>query len=298
VLRTPLRRSSLPGLRGDLHLKLESIQLTHSFKIRGAFNAALRHRARHPATPPPLVSASAGNHGRALAFAAERLGLRATIFTMRGAARTKIEAIRAHGADLRLEPDYDAAEREARRFAGEGGGVYLSPYAHPDVIAGAGTIGYEILEDLPEADAIVVPIGGGGLVCGVAIAAKAVSPGIEIIAAEAAASPVFTTALAAGRITEVTVADTLADGLAGNLEPGSITFDLVRRLVDRVVLVAEDEIALAIRALAAHEHLIAEGAGAAGLAAVLAGQIPVEGRHVVVIVSGGNIDLERLKGLL
>jgi threonine dehydratase len=295
ILRTPLRRSTLDGR--EVHLKLESLQVTHSFKIRGAYNAALRHQERHPGGAPPLVTASAGNHGRALAYAAEQLGLRATVFTMRTAARTKIDAIRAHGAELRLEPDYDATEPAAKRFAAETGGVYLSPYSDPDVIAGAATVGLEILEDLPDVETIVVPLGGGGLIAGVAIAARAIAPRVAIVGVEADASPVFTTSLAAGRITEVTVRATIADGLAGNLDPNSVTFDLVRRLVDRVVTVSDAEMAHAIRALVAGEHLIAEGAGAAGLAGVLSGKAQAKGRTAVVI-SGGNIDAERLTEIL
>ena len=303
VIRTPLVRSLwLSAETGaDVFLKLESLQITNSFKLRGAWNAAqmLLERLSPGEPPPALVTASAGNHGRALAYAAERLGLRATVFTPRDAPRTKLEAITRHGADLRAEATtYEDSERLAKQFAAATGTRYLSPYSHPDLLAGIGTIGVEILEDLPDADTIVVPVGGGGLISGVAAVMKAVSPGVAVIGVEAEASHPFTSSLAAGRIVEVEVGPTLADGLAGNMDPETMTFALVQQLVDRIVLVGEEHLAEGIRALVAHEHLIAEGAGAAGVGAVLGGRIDVRGRRVVVLVTGSNIDAEKLAEVL
>ena len=179
--------------------------------------------------------------------------------------------MRAEGADLRLCDDYDDAERCAKAH---GGAVFISPYAHPDVIAGAGTVGLEIVEDWPEVDAIVVAIGGGGLISGIAIAA----PSAAIVGVEAEASSPFTAGLAAGRIVEIDVQPTLADGLAGNLDPDTPTFGIVQAMVERVVLVSEDALRAAIRGVVRHERLVVEGAGSAGVAALLSGEIGDLGR--------------------
>lgn len=299
VLRTPLRRSEWLSHEtgGEVFLKLESLQPTSSFKIRGAFNAALVHRASDRATTP-IITASAGNHGRALAYAGERLGFRPIVYAPETAPRSKLDAIRAHGADLRLARDYDEAERQAKAHAASGAGVWLSPFSHPDIVSGAGTIGLEILEDLPAVDAVIVPVGGGGLIGGMGIAVKAIAPHAEVVGVEVEASHPFTDGLAAGRIVPIEVGPSLADGLVGNLDPDTITFDIARRVVDRFVLVSEDDLVAGLRGLVAHEHLIAEGAGIAAIAAVLAGTIDVRGRTAAVILSGANIDSERLKGVL
>ncbi|MGH9311812.1 MAG: threonine ammonia-lyase [Vicinamibacterales bacterium] len=307
ILRTPLRRSEwLSAIAGcDVFLKLESLQPTGSFKIRGALNAAVSHVERHGAAAPPIVTASAGNHGRALAYAAESLRLRLTVYVPRDAPRAKQDAIARHGADLKPVADYDEAERAAKRHAASGEAIYISPYANADVIAGAGTIAVEIFEDLPEVAAIAVPIGGGGLAGGIGLVAcaaeprpEAPSPRPQIIGVEAAASTAFTSSLAAGRITAITPGPTLADGLAGNLDAGSITFELVRDTVRRVVTVTEDELAGAMRGLAAHDHLIAEGAGAAAVAAIQAGKCDADRGPIVAILSGANVDLDRLVQVL
>ena len=213
-----------------MFLKLETLQPTFSYKIRGAFNAVLK-LAEARGEAPPLVTASAGNHGRALAHAARIAGLRLTVYVPSTAPRAKIDAIRDSGAELRTCADYDEAEVRAREHGADGRALFVSPYSHPDVIAGAGTIGLEILEDLPDVDSIVVPVGGGGLVSGIAIAAKAISDRVAIVGVEVEASQAFTKSLAAGRIVPIDVGPTLADGLAGNLDPDAITFDLVQRLV-------------------------------------------------------------------
>jgi threonine dehydratase len=298
VIRTPLVRSDWlsSATCADVYLKLESLQITNSFKLRGAWNAAraLLERLSPGESPPGLVTASAGNHG-GLAYVAERLGLRVTVFTPRGAPRTKLDAIARHGADLRAVADtYENSERLAKQHAAATGTVYLSPYSPPDLLAGIGTIGLEILEDLPGVDAIVVPVGGGGLIAGVAAVVREVSPGVEMIGVEAEASHPFTSSLAAGHIVEVDVGDTLADGLAGNMDPETITFDLVRRLVDRIVLAGEREIAQGIRGLLARERLVAEGAGAVGVGAALGGRLDLAGRRAVILVTGGNIDAATL----
>ena len=299
VLRTPVRRSEwLSRSDGaDVHLKLEALQPTSSYKIRGAFNAALRVRERAGAGAPQLVTASAGNHGRALAFAARALQLPLTVFIAKTAPRAKVDAIRAAGAGLRECRDYDEAEREAKAFAAGGGGLYISPYSHADVIAGAGTIALELLEDLPSLDAVVVPIGGGGLVSGIGIAMKALSPRTRVIGVEAAASSPFTSSLAAGHLVTIDVGDSLADGLTGNLDPDTITLDIVREVVDQIVLVEETALREALAGVVTQEHIVIEGAAAAGPAAILSGELKLEGT-VAVILTGANIDRERLVEIL
>jgi threonine dehydratase len=301
---TPLLQSAWLSSIADatVFLKIESLQLTSAFKIRGALNAALKLVEQAPASgggSPFVVTASAGNHGRALALAGERLGMRVVVFTPATAPETKKAAIRRHGAELHDDPDdYDAAERAARAFAAAEGAMYVSPYNHPDVIAGAGTVALEILDAMPALDTVVVPVGGGGLISGIGRVMKAAAPDISVIGVEAASSTPFAASLARGEIAEIEVHESLADGLTGNLEPGSMTFAIVREVVDALVSVSEGDLARAIRGLAAEEHLIAEGAGAAATAALLAGEAVMPGRRAVVLVSGGNIDLDRLRRVI
>jgi threonine dehydratase len=289
---SPIRES--PWLssiaRAPVLLKLESLQLTNSFKVRGALNA-IEQLTRRSASPT-VITASAGNHGRGMALAGERLGVHTIVFTPATAPATKKTAIVRHGAELRDDAvDYDTAERSAREHAARISAPFVSPYNHPDIIAGAGTVGLEILEQVPQLDVVVVPIGGGGLISGIAIAIKHASPRVRVVGVEVDASRPFSTSLAAGAITEIQVQPSLADGLIGNLEAGSMTFDLVRRYVDRLVSVSEPDLKRAIRGLTQEEHLIAEGAGAAATAAVLSQPILVPGERAVVLVTGGNIDL-------
>ena len=302
IRRTPLVPSAwLSAFAGaDVRLKLESLQLTNSFKLRGAVNATAAFLERHRGGSEPvgpIVTASAGNHGRAMACAAERLGLDLVVFTPQSAPRAKLDSIARHGADLRPAPTYEDSERMAKAFAAETGATFISPYSHPDVIAGAGTVAVEILEDWPDVDTILASLGGGGLVSGIAIAARALAGRVEVVGVETEASPAFHEALEAGHIVEVEVRATLADGLAGNMDPETMTFDLVRRYVDRTVLAPESAIADAIRGLFEEERVIAEGAGAAAVAALLA-RLPVAGRRVAVVVSGANIDAELLSKVL
>ena len=299
VRRTPLVASrwlSDAG-GGEVLLKLESLQVTHSFKARGALNAATQlvgAQGRHVT----IVTASAGNHGRAIAWAAEALGIRAVVFTPRNAPDTKTGAIRAHGAELRAIADnYEHAERLAQQQARETGAAFISPYSHPDVIAGAGTIGLELVEDAPDLDTVLVPVGGGGLISGVAIAVKALAPRIEVVGVEVEASCAFSAARAAGRIVPIAVGDTIADGLGGNVDPETITWPVIRDLVDRIIVVSETALRKAVRNLIAEDHLVAEGAGAAAIAAA-GGLAGIEGRRTAVLLTGANIDLTRLVSLI
>lgn len=303
VRRTPIARSDwLSDATGaDVCLKLESLQVTSSFKARGALNAVLalveRRRAGEPL--PCLVTASAGNHGRALAWAASRAGLRTVVFTPRSAPAAKLDAIRRHGAELRaVASTYEETEVLAKRFAAETGACFISAYSHPDLLAATGTIALEVVEDLPAVERIVVPVGGGGLLAGIAAAISMVRPDVEVVGVEVEASHPFAASLAAGRIVEVEVGPTLADGLAGNMDPDNLAFPIVQALVRRMVTVGERQLRDAIRGLVRYEHLVAEGAGAAGVAAVAAGRISARSGATAVIVSGANIDIDKLAGII
>jgi len=300
VLRTPLRASSwlAAAAAADVRLKLETLQPTYSYKVRGAFNVVLRLAEEYGATPPPLVTASAGNHGRALAWAAGEAGMQLTVYAPQHAPRTKLEAIRATGADLRPCRDYDDAERRAKEHAARGEALFISAYSHPDVIAGAGTVGMEIHEDWPDVDVIVVPVGGGGLISGVALASRGISNSTVVEGVEVEASSPFTQSLAAGRIVEIEVRPTLADGLAGNLDPDTITFDVVQRHVSRIAVITEAELRAAIAGVVLNERLVVEGAGAAGVAAVQAGKLDARDRRVAIVLSGANIDREALRTIV
>ena len=253
-------------------LKLESLQPTGSFKVRGAL-ATLT--ALEPGEP--IVTASAGNHGLAVAWAAEQLGLDVTIVVAETASPAKIDGIRRfpaarlvlHGAD------YDEAERHGLSLAGR----YVSPYNDPDVIAGAGTLALE----LPPVDTVVVPVGGGGLASGVALAA-----GARVVGVVPERFPAMRAALDAGRLVGIEGGETIADGLHGNIEPGSVTFELVRDRVADVVTVTEDDLLDAMRFLARRHGLVTEGAGAAATAAIRAGLVDTRGATVAV-VSGRNV---------
>lgn len=296
MLRTPIRHSPwLSQAAGaDVFLKLETLQPTHSYKLRGATNA-IQRLAESSAAIPSIVTASAGNHGRAMAYAAAHAGVSLTVYVPEHAPRTKVDAIRALGAELRPCRDYDEAERRAKADGARGPGIYISPYAHPDVIAGAGTVGLEILEDDPAIDTIVASIGGGGLIGGIAVAVEGRS---RVCGVEVEASPPFTTSFAAGRLVEIEVRDSIADGLTGNLDPDSPTFGLVQRLVERIVVVGEEDLRAAIRGTFEHERLVVEGATAAAIAAVRTGALNLRGQRVAVVLSGANIDTDKFVALV
>jgi threonine dehydratase len=303
VRRTPLVASAwLSDLSGArVSLKLESLQRSNSFKLRGAFNAVLARLERGDISErSTLVTASAGNHGRALAAAAEAFHLPLVVFTPADAPQTKLEAIRRHGAELRADcSDYDRAEIMAKTFARETGAAFISPYSDADVIAGAATVALEILEDAPDIDLFVVPIGGGGLISGVATAVKSIAPTTAVAGIELDVSHVFQDSIRAGRLVEIDAGPSIADGLGGNADPDTITFAIIQQYVDRIVTVSEDDLQRAIAGLAEFEHLIAEGAGAAATAALLGKRIDdIRDRRVAVIVSGSNIDRARLTACL
>ena len=289
--RTPLEHSRwLSAEHGrDVFLKLECFQLTGSFKIRGAMAklSALTDEQRSRG----VLTVSAGNHGLAVAHCSEVLGLEATIVVPESASRAKVTSIRRYPVTLiERGATYDDAERAARDLERESGATFVSPYSDREVIAGQGTIGLEILEDLPRVDVLVVPVGGGGLLAGVAIVAKAINPLIQVYGAEPLNSPTMTAALEAGCLVQMEEEPTIADGCAGNIEPGSITFPIIQRLVDGIILVSEESIRVAIARVAREDHVMIEGSAAIGVAAL---NDPVlDGKSVAAIISGRNISLD------
>jgi threonine dehydratase len=299
VVRTPLHRSEWLSrdIGAETFLKLETLQPTSSYKIRGAWNAALAMKDR--GDDRALVTASAGNHGRALAYAARSEGMPLRVYVPRSAPQAKLEGIRTLGAEVRLTSDYDEAERSAKDDAGRSGAVFISPYSHSDVIAGAGTIALEILEDCPDLSVVIASVGGGGLVSGLATALE--STDARVIGIEAEASCPFTQSLKAGRIVPIDVAPSIADGLVGNLDPDASTFDIVKRLVADIDVVSEDEILAALRSLVREDHLIAEGAAAVAIAGARRRRFPPSSdspQKIVVILSGANIDAEVLRRII
>jgi threonine dehydratase len=279
-----------PALGDGVHLKLETFQPTGSFKVRGALAALARAGA-----DGPVVTASAGNAGLGVAWAASALGVRATVVVAETASPAKVAALRALPVELiQHGADYDEAEAHALSLEGA---TYVSSYNDTGVIAGQSTIGRELDAQLPGPLTVAAPLGGGSLASGLGLWASG-RAGARVVGVEAERSPAMSTALAAGRITPFEVGDTLADGLAGNLEPGSVTFELVRDHVADVVQATEGEIEEAIRFLARAHGTVAEGAGATAVAGVMAGRVPHGDAPLVVVVSGRNIALPRLAAVL
>jgi threonine dehydratase len=294
--RTPLI-GSLPlaqaAKAAEIRLKLENLQPTGSFKVRGAESVVAAIAAG--GSGARLVTASSGNHGIAVARAAARHGLPVTILVGGSVSPAKLERLRELETDRCTVEifgrDTDDTEPEARRRHGLGAAVYVSPYNDPHVVAGQATVGVEILEEWPDVDTIVVPIGGGGLITGIGLWVKTISPTVRIVGVQPEASPPMYAYLGTGSAKRVVIGPTLADGVAGNIERGSITLRLAKRLVDEVVVVGEDAIAAAMRwAWSGPRHRL-EGSGALGIAAVQAGLLgSLAGRRVAVVVTGGNVD--------
>jgi threonine dehydratase len=297
---TPIELSRyLSELLGqDVFLKCENLQRTGSYKIRGAYYRMSKLSAEEKAKG--VVAASAGNHAQGVAFAARELGIKATIFTPVGVALPKLQATRAYGADVVLAGlNIIEPLRRAQEFADTTGAIRIPPFDHPDVIAGQGTVGLEIAEQVPQVTTVIVPIGGGGLMAGVASAMKqtATRDGrkIRIIGVQAENAAAYPPSLKHHKPVEVTVGPTICDGIAVQ-KPGTMNFDIIQSLVDEVVTVSDDDTARAILVLLERAKLVVEPAGAVGVAAILAGKIKTSGPTVVVL-SGGNIDpmiLERV----
>lgn len=300
VYRTPLEGSPWlsEAAAGDVLLKLECYQPTGSFKVRGALTAISHLTSDERARG--VVTASAGNHGLGLAYAASRLGVEATVVVPDNASPAKVAALQRFPITLlRGGASYDTAERKALDLSLETGAIFVSPYNDPWVIAGQGTIGVELLEDAPMLDRVIIPVGGGGLISGIGAWLKSINPSIEVIGVQSSASPAMERALAARELVQIPILPTLADGLAANIQRDSITFDLAMGLVDRIVLVSEEEIAAAVRGSFHELHLPLEGSAVVGIAAILNGHLTgLEGKRTAVIISGRNIAAERLCSLL
>jgi threonine dehydratase len=303
ALRTPLEPSpELAEATGaaEVRLKREDVQLIGAFKTRGAHNKVAIVASERPEAG--LVTASSGNHGIAVATAAIRHGMRLTVLVGRSVSPAKLERLRAlETSRITVElagNDTDDAEAEARRRDDAGLAIYIPPYNDPDVIAGQATVGVEILEDWPESDTILVPIGGGGLIAGIGLWVKAVKPGLRLIGVQPAASPPMYAYLETGSTDPMPIAPTLADGVAGNIERSSITWKLCRQLVDEVVVVEEDPIASAMRWAIEVPHLLLEGSAVLGIAALLAGSVEVEGRNVAVVITGRNVSPAILRSVI
>ena len=293
VVATPASLSaSLTELTGEpVHLKLEHRQTTGSFKLRGATNAVASLSADEKSRG--VVAASTGNHGRALAHAAKIEGLRAVICMSTLVPGNKIEEIRRLGADIRIVGrSQDDAQAEVERLVAEEGLVMVPPFDHPAVIAGQGTVGLEIVEAVPDAGTVLVPLSGGGLAAGIAAAVKGLGTKTKVIGVSMARGAAMKASLDAGRPVPVEELPTLADSLGGGIGlDNRLTFAMCRDLLDQVVLLSEEEIAAGIRHAYEQEREIVEGAGAVGIAALLAGRIEASG-PVVVLMSGRNIDME------
>ncbi len=299
IRKTPLEFS--PHLSrlfaANVYLKLENLQLTGSFKIRGAFNKILSltqdERMRG------VVTASTGNHGVAVAHALQTLGVRGIIFLPENASEAKLRDLRAYNVEIKFYgQDCVDAENYARRFAEENGMTYVSPYNDLKIVAGQGTVAMEIAEDLKKIDVVLVPVGGGGLISGIAIYLKSINPEVEIIGCQPENSRVMYESVKAGRIVDMESKPTLSDGTAGGIEKGSITFDIVKELVDDFVLLSEEEIKEGIRFMLDRHHMLVEGAAALSVAAYLKNKTRFQGKNVVAIISGCRISMEHIKEVL
>jgi threonine dehydratase len=297
ILRTPtLYSDTISKLTGkEVFLKLENLQKTGSFKIRGAYH--LLSQLSQSVTKKGVVAASAGNHGQGVAYASSLLKIPATIVMPEGASIAKQLATRSYGGKVILfGQDTDEALQYAQKLA-ENGAFFVHPFDNKQVIAGQGTIGLEILEDVPGVEAIIVPVGGGGLISGIATIVKKRSPRVKIVGVQSSHAPSVFYSLKKQKIVEMDVTPTLADGIALR-RVGEITFPLIRKRVDEIVTVQEDEIASAILMLMERKRVVAEGAGATPLAALLSQKERVGPRKVVLVISGGNIDVHLLDRII
>ena len=302
VLKEIIRETDMilaPNIRKgtNIYLKTENLQVTGSFKIRGSYFKISQLSDEEKAKG--VIACSAGNHAQGVALAATKSGIKSLICLPDGAPISKVEATKRFGEDVCLVKGvYDDAYNKAIELRDKNGYCFIHPFNDPDVIAGQGTIGLEILEQLPDADAVVVPIGGGGLIAGVAYTIKQINPNCKVYGVQAAGAPSMEKSIIDGEIETLSKVQTIADGIAVKT-PGDLTYELVKQYVDGIFTVTDDEIALAILTLLEQQTLISEGAGAVPVAAVLAGKIPdIEGKNVCCLVSGGNIDVTILSRVI
>lgn len=301
VLKDIIRKTDViaaPELNpdADIILKTENLQVTGSFKVRGAAYKISQLSDEEKARG--VIACSAGNHAQGVALAATKAGAKSLICLPDNAPISKVEATKKYGADVCLVPGvYDDAYNKALELRDTEGYTFVHPFNDEDVIAGQGTIGLEILEQVPDLDAVIVPVGGGGLISGVAYAIKALNPNVKVYGVQAAGAPSMVNSIKEGKIKRLASVTTIADGIAVK-EPGDLTFDIISQYVDELVTVTDDEVAAAILALIEQQKLCAEGAGAVSVAAAMFNKVPVAGKKVVCLVSGGNIDVTILSRVI
>ena len=301
VLKDVVRQTDIlssRGLKPDAHmyLKTENLQTTGSFKVRGAYFKI--SQLTEEQKKAGVIACSAGNHAQGVALSATRNGIKSVVCMPDGAPISKVEATKGYGAEVVLVPGvYDDAYQKALELQKEFGYTFVHPFDDEDVIAGQGTIGLEILNQLDKIDAIVVPIGGGGLISGIAFTIKNLKPNIKIYGVQAANAPSMYESIKQNKQITLDAVSTFADGIAVK-HPGDLTFEIVNKYVDDVVTVTEDEIAMAILSLMERQKIVAEGAGATSVAAVLSNKLPIIGKDVVCVLSGGNIDVNILSRVL
>ncbi len=301
VLKSVVRKTDMiyapklvPGT--ELYLKTENLQITGSFKVRGAYYKMSRLSEEERARG--VIACSAGNHAQGVALAAQKNGIKAVICLPDGAPISKIEATKSYGAEVCLVPGvYDDAYRKAISLRDEMGYTFIHPFDDPDVIAGQGTIALEIEEQLSDLDAVIVPIGGGGLISGIAFAIKSINPNVKVYGVQAAGAPSMRNSVRDGEIEELTSVSTIADGIAVK-KPGTLTYEICQKYVDDIVTVTDDEISAAILALMEQHKIVTEGAGAVSVAAAMFGKIDIAGKKVVCLLSGGNVDVTILSRVI
>lgn len=301
VLKDVARKTDViyaPKLKAglDLYLKTENLQTTGSFKVRGAYYKMAQLSAEEKSRG--VVACSAGNHAQGVALAAQKSGIKAVICLPSGAPISKIEATKSYGAEVCLvDGVYDDAYQKALQLRDEMGYAFLHPFNDEDVIAGQGTIALELVEQLPEFDVVLVPIGGGGLISGIAYTLKTLKPNVKIVGVEALGAPSMKNSVEHGMIETLSSVSTIADGIAVK-QPGDLTYDFCQKYVDEIVTVTEDEISAAILALMERQKLVAEGAGAVAVAAAMFDKVDLTGKKAVCVVSGGNIDVTILSRVI
>lgn len=301
VLRSVIRKTDLihaPLVNPDseIYLKTENLQITGSFKVRGAYYMMSQLTEEEKARG--VIACSAGNHAQGVALAAAKNHIKSLICLPDGAPISKVEATKSYGAEVcMVNGVYDDAYQKALKLKEEKNYTFVHPFDNEDVIAGQGTIGLEILEQMPDVEAVIVPIGGGGLISGVAFAIKNLNPNIKVYGVQASGAPSMRNSIRDGKIECLDHVSTIADGIAVK-EPGEHTFQYVSQYVDEIVTVTDDEISAAILALIERQKLIAEGAGAASVAAAMFNKVPIQGKKTVCLVSGGNIDVTILSRVI
>ena len=301
VLRDVVRKTDVvyaPKLKpgADIYLKTENLQITGSFKIRGSYYKMSRLSDEEKARG--VVACSAGNHAQGVALAAQKNGIKAVICLPDGAPISKIQATKSYGAEVCLvEGVYDDAYNKALALRDENGYTFIHPFDDEDVIAGQGTIALEIEDQIPELDAVIVPVGGGGLISGIAYTIKSINPSVKVYGVEAAGAPSMLNSIRDHQIEELKSVSTIADGIAVK-KPGSLTYELCSKYVDEIVTVNDDEISAAILALMEQHKLVTEGAGAVAVAAAMFGKIDLQGKKAVCLLSGGNIDVTILSRVI